>query len=132
MNGILQNMDLVDSNYAMFYGNCSDVGYMIDKEEHYLDVDDCGEVTVKLMRDYRKEQRVKNKEYEYDLEDDLEDEPEDEPEDESEAKDEYPVRFNPPSELSDGNDLIAGIDRLYESAPRTDEEWAESNLRFLD
>lgn len=53
LNGILQNMDLVDSQSVVMYDNDNqDVGYLIDKEEHHLSVDDAGNPSITSMKDY--------------------------------------------------------------------------------
>jgi len=95
MREVLQNMDLADSNYAIFYDNdASDVGYIVDGEENYLDMTDEGEVSLIPMKTHRSDQRrLKKEEVEADdtftsIDGDDESYEEPEPEDEDECEDE--------------------------------------------
>ena len=75
MNRVLQNMDLSDANYCMFYDdNAVDVGYIIDGEEHYLDREDEGEINLKPMKEYRRELREQSKDEDSSMADDDDDE----------------------------------------------------------
>lgn len=57
---VLGNLDLTDSNKAVFY-DCGDVSYVIDDQEAYVDVNNCGEYTTKPYSDYKKEQKNNSK-----------------------------------------------------------------------
>ena len=58
-NQVLQNMDLADANFAVFYDNNSaDVGYIIGGEEHHIDINEDGEVSLMPMNERRRQQRA--------------------------------------------------------------------------
>jgi len=72
LTDVLRNMDLVDCNYVMMYDNNDDVGYIVDKEEHHLDVDENGDVSFVLMNEHRRNQKKsKNDAADYDFDLDL-------------------------------------------------------------
>jgi len=58
---VLSNMDLADCNYVILYEDSNECGYIVDGEERSLDVDDDGELSFKLMKEYRKEKRQAEK-----------------------------------------------------------------------
>lgn len=53
---VLSNMDLADCNYVVLYDN-GDCGYVIDKEEYSLEVNDEGELDMLQMKEYRRKKR---------------------------------------------------------------------------
>ena len=58
MNKILQTMDLMDCNNVMMYENDDqDVGFIIDKEEFHVDLNDVGEASLTPIREYFKNKR---------------------------------------------------------------------------
>ena len=57
LNDVLRNMDLLDCNYVMMYNNSDDIGYLIDKEEHHLSVDDQGDISLTPMKEHRRSVR---------------------------------------------------------------------------
>jgi hypothetical protein len=58
-NQVLQNMDLADANYAVFYDNNSaDVGYIVGGDEHHIDLNEDGEISLTPMNERRRQQRA--------------------------------------------------------------------------
>jgi hypothetical protein len=138
-NDILNNMDLVDCNYVVYYNNTDDVGYVVDKEEHYLSVDDEGSPSLTLVKERNRADRAKKRE-EQGADDSYADDEEDSEEDSNDASDGL-IGFNGNSiDFNDIIDTIPGIGRLEDpAAPRSEEEFTEGrfpsrhpNLRFPD
>lgn len=148
-NDVLKNMDLVDCNYVVYYNNIDDVGYVVDKEEHYLSVDDEGSPSLTLVKERNRADRAKRKE---ELGADDENYSDDDPDNESDEDDDCNdasdglLGFNGNSiDFNDIIDTIPGIGRLEASTPRSEEEFSEGkfpssaeagrchpNLRFPD
>lgn len=61
-NDVLRNMDLLACKHVVLYNNSDDIGYVVDKEEHHLDVDDCGDVSLTPMKEYRRYLKQQNQE----------------------------------------------------------------------
>ncbi|MHA2426433.1 MAG: hypothetical protein ACXADB_00135 [Candidatus Hermodarchaeia archaeon] len=149
MNKVLQNMDLADANYAVFYDNdAADVGYIVGGEEHYLDIDDEGEISLTLMKEKRKADRARRLEESegeaVEDEDDEEDEDpeededtEDEEEDEEEEEDEPVEEDEEPEEEDEDEEEEEEEDEEEEDEEEDDNESddgfiAHPNLRFID
>lgn len=101
-NDVLRNMDLLACRHVTLYNNSDDIGYIVDKEEHHLDVDDCGDVSLTPMKEYRRYLKQQNQETN-------EADDQDEPEEEEEEDD--------TSDAHDGavGALIPGMDKLTDA-----------------
>ncbi|KKN70840.1 hypothetical protein LCGC14_0427320 [marine sediment metagenome] len=116
MGDVLQKLDLADSNYAILYDNDSqDVSYLMNKEEYNVQIGEDGELVTTPWRDYTsarwRDARDARRQEQADIDD-----------------------------VNDDNDdiadleLIPGIERLEDSAPRTEDQTITSypNLRFAE
>ena len=113
LNKVLQNMDLADANCAIFYDNdAADIGYLINGEEHYLDTNDDGEISLTLMPERRRLERAERRAALGDIEyDDGDDEPD---------------------QISDSEDNEGEDQLLYNNDSDDNNFVMHPNLRFID
>lgn len=118
LTDVLRNMDLADCNYVMMYDNTDDVGYIVDKEEHHLDVDENGDVSFVLMTEHRRNQRKAKKEEDSENSDD---------QDVNDADDyNFDLNLAFDDESGSAGALIPGIERLADpESPSTEQEHEE-------
>jgi len=123
MNRVLQNMDLTDVNHAVFYA--SDVGYIMDGDEHYLDVNDAGDVSYITMKERRSQQRAERRQDTNDADADFD--PHQEPPEPPGPTDPDPAP-EPPDLTGDEDDLDD------EDVSEADDSYyiPHSNFRFFD
>jgi hypothetical protein len=112
LNKILNNFDLANAKCVISHGDdLQDVAYVIDNKEYHLDVDDCNEVCMTPITDYRRSKQ-----------------------DELNIDDEYQEGDEDDTNESNDSSLIPGINRLYDSTPR-DSDYTNTgypNLRFVE
>ena len=135
LTDVLRNMDLADCKHVMMYENSEDVGYIVDNDEHHLDVDDNGDISFISMKDYRRQKKKEDKEDSDDLED------QDVNDADDQKSDDYDLDFVYDDMSGSVGGLIPGVERISDpESPRTEEQHEElyeegkfyPNFRFGD